>query len=43
MRADNEFLIAIANKLNEIAEKTNDTETAYELDEFVQTIIDSLQ
>jgi hypothetical protein len=42
MKADNEFLIAVADKLNQIAERTNDIETAHELDEFVQVIIDSL-
>jgi hypothetical protein len=34
--------MAVAEKLNEIAERSNDIETANELDEFVQVIIDSL-
>ncbi|MFE6075623.1 hypothetical protein ACFVQB_14220 [Paenibacillus sp. NPDC057886] len=42
MRADNDFLVAMANKLNEIAEKTNDIETENELDELVQVIINSM-
>ncbi|WP_405169422.1 hypothetical protein [Paenibacillus sp. FSL H3-0286] len=42
MKADNEFLMVVADKLNEITERTNDIETAHELDEFVQVIIESL-
>jgi hypothetical protein len=42
MKVDNEFLVAMADKLNEIAERTSDIETAHELDEFVQVIIYSL-
>nr|WP_260866241.1 hypothetical protein [Paenibacillus xylanexedens] len=43
MRADNEFLGALINKLNDIAEKTNDIETEHELVEFVQVIIGSME
>ncbi|PYY28209.1 hypothetical protein [Paenibacillus illinoisensis] len=43
MRADNEFLAALINKLNDIAEKTNDIETEHELVEFIQVIVDSLE
>ncbi|WP_336761340.1 hypothetical protein [Paenibacillus sp. USHLN196] len=43
MRADNEFLSALINKLNDIAEKTNDVETEHELAEFVQVIVDSME
>lgn len=43
MRADNEFLSALINKLNDIAEKTNDVETEHELAKFVQVILDSME
>ncbi|WP_440110045.1 hypothetical protein [Paenibacillus sp. QZ-Y1] len=42
MRADNEFLGALINKLMDITNKTNDKETENELTEFINVIMDSM-
>lgn len=42
MRADNEFLIALMNKLMEIAENTSDVDTQQELNQFIDSISQSL-
>lgn len=43
MRADNEFLGALIDKLMDIANKTNDKETEKELTEFINVIMDSME
>jgi predicted house-cleaning noncanonical NTP pyrophosphatase (MazG superfamily) len=42
LRADNEFLIAMSNKLQEIADNTTDMETKRELDDLIEAIVESL-
>lgn len=42
MIADKEFLFSVMDKLNDIAERTNDVETETELDEFVQVLADTI-
>lgn len=42
MRADNEFLMAMIDKLNDIAGKCIDLETRNELEELIQAMADSL-
>lgn len=42
MKADKELLLAMMDKLNGIAERTNDIETEAELDEFVQVLADTI-
>ncbi|WP_339304305.1 hypothetical protein NST33_17835 [Paenibacillus sp. FSL L8-0435] len=41
MKADNEFLTMLINKLSDIAEGTNDAETKHELDELIHVIVES--
>lgn len=43
LKADNDFLIAIMNKLSEIMENTTDIDTESELAEFISIIADSLR
>lgn len=43
MKADNEFLFAMSNKLQEIADNTSDFETKDELYRLIEAIIDSLE
>lgn len=43
MRADNEFLIAMSNKLQEIADNTVDVYTQSELNELIEQLVDALQ
>lgn len=42
MKADNEFLIAIMGKLQEIADNTVDVDTQEELENFIEVIGQSL-
>lgn len=42
MKADNEFLAMLINKLSEIADGTNDAETEHELDELIHAIVESV-
>jgi hypothetical protein len=41
VKADNEFLLAIASKLQEISENTVDLDTQSELDELIEILIDT--
>lgn len=43
MYADNELLIALQRKLQEIADKTADLDTRSELEEFIEVIVASIQ
>ncbi|OPX89452.1 MAG: hypothetical protein A4E53_01529 [Pelotomaculum sp. PtaB.Bin104] len=43
MKADNEFLIALTNKLLEMADNTTDINTEQELREFAEATINSCQ
>jgi hypothetical protein len=43
MKADNEFLMAIAEKLQEIADNTSYLETKNKLNEFIDVIYQSIQ
>lgn len=42
MRADNEFLVALMGKLQEIADNTIDVDTQEELNNFIEVIGQSL-
>ncbi|WP_202128695.1 hypothetical protein [Paenibacillus dendrobii] len=42
MKADNEFLTALMNRLAKIADNTNDVDTQNELNEFIDAIRQSL-
>lgn len=43
MTADNQFLIALINKLEEIKNNTGDVDTEMELDGLITSIVDSLR
>lgn len=42
MKADNEFLTALMNRLTEIADSTHDVDTQNKLNEFIDVINQSL-
>ncbi|MGK4040827.1 hypothetical protein AB0Y20_00900 [Heyndrickxia oleronia] len=42
MQADQNFLIALSNKLTEIADNCIDVDTQYELNELIEHIVDSI-
>lgn len=42
MRADNEFLSALANKLTEISENCIDMDTQEELNDLIESIVESI-